>query len=91
MQWLRRTLAQADGIHGDVGDDSPVDDVLSARIKNFQLRRGLNADGVVGPETLIHLGAMDKDRQIPTLSAVGGVAWTGTGQAVTRLSRLTSR
>ena len=91
VQWLRRTLAQADGIHGDVGDDSPVDDELSARIKNFQLRHGLNADGVVGPETLIHLGAMGKDRQMPTLSAVGGVAQAGTEQAVTRLSRLTSK
>ena len=85
VQWLRGILAQVDGIHSDVGGDSPVDDELAARIKNFQRRYGLNADGIVGPETLIHLVAMSKDPQVPTLSVVGRTA-----QAVTRLSKLTS-
>ncbi len=86
VQWLRRILAQVDGIHSDVGDDSPVDHELATRIKNFQRRYGLNADGIVGPETLIHLIAMGKDPQVPTLSVVG---WTA--QVVTRLSKLTSK
>lgn len=86
VQWLRRILAQVDGIHSDVGDDSPVDHELATRIKNFQRRYGLNADGIVGPETLIHLIAMGKDPQVPTLSVVGRTA-----QVVTRLSKLTSK
>jgi general secretion pathway protein A len=88
VRWLRGIFARVDGIESDVGDDSSIDGELLARIKNFQRRRGLKADGIVGPETLIHLEALGNDPKVPMLSDVGRTAQNSTGQAVTRISKL---
>lgn len=47
---LRARLARMDG--ADYGDAAVFDDVLTDAVKRFQLRHGLNDDGVVGPKTL---------------------------------------
>lgn len=88
VRWLREIFARVDGIESDVRDDSPIDHQLATRIKVFQRRRGLQADGIVGPETLIHLGALGNDPGVPTLGLVRHTAQRSTEHVVTRLSQL---
>ncbi len=88
LRWLREVFAQLDGVKGKAPVDSPIDRALAARIKDFQRRRGLKADGIVGPETLIHLSNMSKDSDYPTLSSARHAASSSAANFVTRLSRL---
>ncbi len=58
--WLRKQLAKLDGEVATAADNPLFDAALSHRIEQFQRERGLNPDGNVGPQTLIHLiGASD--------------------------------
>ncbi|MGH8659152.1 MAG: AAA family ATPase [Gammaproteobacteria bacterium] len=50
VQWLRERLGVAAS-----GDPSYFDQQLKARVLQFQRERGLKADGIVGPRTMIHL------------------------------------
>jgi general secretion pathway protein A len=88
VRWLREVFARLDGIESDARIDSPIDRKLSARIRDFQRRRGLKADGIVGPETLIHLANLGNDAELPTLSPVRHAATGITDHVVTRLSQL---
>ena len=45
------------------------DDLLRARVMSFQRSRGLKPDGIVGPQTIIHL-----DNAVPEPPAVPGSA-----------------
>jgi general secretion pathway protein A len=58
--WLRQRLAMLDGDVSLAADNHLFDAALSRRIEQFQRERGLNPDGNVGPQTLIHMiGASD--------------------------------
>jgi len=61
VSWLRRALP-GDGPRFRQGDDV-YDGELAETVRDFQRSRGLVADGIVGPLTLIHLN---------TLTGVGG-------------------
>ncbi len=55
VEWLSRQIAVAQGRTTEVRNDSAFDDALLRQVKEFQLTAGLVPDGVVGPQTLIHL------------------------------------
>ncbi len=58
--WLRKRLAMLDGDASVAADNPLFDAALSRRVEQFQRERGLNPDGSVGPQTLIHMiGASD--------------------------------
>ncbi len=57
---MRARLSAIDGI--DLGDEPVFDDALEAAVKAFQLRHGLNDDGVAGPKTLAAINASPEDR-----------------------------
>ncbi|MEM9812182.1 MAG: L,D-transpeptidase family protein [Pseudomonadota bacterium] len=57
---LRGRLGRIDGV--DYGDIPLFDPDLEAAVKAFQLRKGLNDDGVVGPQTRAALNASPVDR-----------------------------
>ena len=69
VQWLRTVFARVDGLTMEAGSAAPFDAELAERVKEFQRRRGLRSDGIVGPETLIHLSTVIRDSEKPTLSA----------------------
>lgn len=55
VEWLSRQLALAQGRTTQGQKNPAFDDVLLRQVKEFQLAAGLAPDGVVGPQTLIHL------------------------------------
>jgi general secretion pathway protein A len=65
VEWLSKALAQVQGA-ASTGNDNVYDDALMARVKQFQLARGLTPDGAVGPQTLIRLSSA-ADRAAPRL------------------------
>ncbi len=66
--WLRRTLGRVPG-YSVTDQTSPVYDTeLRAQVMRFQSSRGLEEDGIVGPETLIQLNTVLNDPGVPTLS-----------------------
>ncbi|MBI2218385.1 MAG: AAA family ATPase [Candidatus Rokubacteria bacterium] len=69
VDWLRRRLAAIDG--GSVTAKVPdlYDGELRERVVTFQRSRALDADGVVGEETLIHLMLALPEPGMPRLSA----------------------
>ena len=55
MLWLREQFRALDGTPVVSADVRVYDDALSTRVRAFQTGRSLKVDGVVGPETLVHL------------------------------------
>ncbi|MCA1852213.1 MAG: peptidoglycan-binding protein, partial [Beggiatoa sp.] len=53
--WLREQFRALDGAPVVSADARVYDDDLSTRVRAFQTSRSLKVDGVVGPETLVHL------------------------------------
>jgi len=66
--WLRQRLASALG--APVGDAPRFDRELARRLRDFQRRNDLRADGVAGPHTWIRLNA-SLDAGVPTLARAG--------------------
>ncbi|MFA7269723.1 MAG: AAA family ATPase [Sterolibacterium sp.] len=59
VQWVRRQLAQAQGIEMPAAArDSVFDEALVRQVKQFQLEQGLIPDGAVGPQTLMRLSSV---------------------------------
>jgi general secretion pathway protein A len=80
VQWLRTIFARVDGLAVEAGNAA-----LAERVKHFQRRRGLRSDGIVGPETLIHLSTLIRDSDKPTLSAASVSAAEGVEPTVAYL------
>lgn len=60
VQWLGKQLAQLHGKAAETTKDQVFDEAMMRQVKQFQLAQGLIPDGVVGPETMMHLsGAAD--------------------------------
>lgn len=68
--WLRERLTQLDG--GQLTAEQPelYDEALRARVVEFQRRRSIAPDGVVGSETLLYLTAGLRDHDAPSLGQV---------------------
>ena len=78
----QRKFLSADAASNDVSSEA----ALAARIKDFQRRRGLYADGIAGPETLIHLSRAKRDSAMPRLSAASVPAAQGVKSTVAYIS-----
>lgn len=66
VQWLQKALQSRDGVKAPA---KVFDLQLEQRLRNFQHSRGLVADGIAGPRTLIHLNNLLDHPQIPLLAA----------------------
>jgi general secretion pathway protein A len=69
VEWLRLRMAEADGAPPGGPQSDVFDEALRARVIAFQRSKGLEADGVVGENTLIHLTSRDPD--VPRLRRPG--------------------
>ncbi len=67
--WLRRQLSLATGRRLPNMTSPRYDNVLSERVRQFQISHGLAADGVAGIRTLIALSELDRGPQTPVLNA----------------------
>lgn len=65
VQWLQNALAHVDGINTSA---VKFDQQLEQRIRVFQRSHGLEADGIAGPRTLIHLNNV-LEQAVPLLLA----------------------
>jgi len=80
VQWLRRLIAEVpDGGLAYV-DSGNFDKSLKEALKLFQRSRGLAADGIAGPRTLIQLRNVAGTPGIPRLMPKATVAATAVGQ-----------
>ncbi|HSS63516.1 MAG TPA: AAA family ATPase [Gammaproteobacteria bacterium] len=78
VRWLRDALGSIDGGEASSGDNERFDAALLERVKAFQRERGLDVDGIVGPQTFVHLNLMASREGAPSLAAAtdaGGRAW----------------
>lgn len=66
-QWLSETLDQIEGKTSMQEPQLVFDGELERRVKNFQRRNRLTADGVVGQQTLIRLTSAVDDPSTPSL------------------------
>ena len=66
--WLRNQLAAANGSAPATQDAIIFDEALTNEVIAFQRQRGLRVDGLVGSETLVHLGAVNTQAGEPVLS-----------------------
>jgi general secretion pathway protein A len=69
VEWLRLRIAEADGAPPGGPQSDVFDEALRARVIALQRSKGLEADGVVGENTLIHLTSRDPD--VPRLGRPG--------------------
>ena len=69
VAWLNRQLAR--GREEGLAVDAVFDDALVRRVKQFQLAQGLIPDGIIGPQTLMHLTTLS-DESAPKLAPAPG-------------------
>jgi len=67
VQWLREKLKQATGLSSIAPDPLLFDEGLKSLVQDFQRSRELNADGVVGARTFIHLNNLSRQSTVPRL------------------------
>lgn len=65
--WLRRNLERLDGKQTANAHPEIFDRELKERVLAFQRARELNADGLVGEKTLIHLTSLTNSDDVPLL------------------------
>ena len=71
VEWVRQRLAIVEGQPAaGVGSDV-YDAELKDRVVSFQKSRSLQADGIVGEETVLHLVMASRDQTVPLLAAAG--------------------
>jgi general secretion pathway protein A len=66
IQWLGKQLAQLDGKAPETSNNQLFDEPMLRQVKRFQLDQGLNPDGRVGAQTMMHLIAAT-DATVPKL------------------------
>ena len=70
VQWLREQMNLVDEMTFGHEDPKPYDQDLREAVRRFQIVRGLQPDGIAGPQTLIHLKS-----QLPGASPVLNAQW----------------
>ncbi len=71
VQWLENQLALIQGNTAQRRTNKVFDDVLSRQVEVFQFSEGLKTDGIVGPQTFVHLNAA-LSRRAPALNRKDG-------------------
>lgn len=66
VQWIDAQLAIIQGRKALTGETLTYDNQLVTQVKQFQLAEGLVPDGVIGPQTIIHLST-EAGSKAPTL------------------------
>jgi general secretion pathway protein A len=69
--WLRRQLAEADNRPVSEPVSELFDAELAQRVREFQRRHGLQADGLAGPDTLLILTSLAPAPDTPRLVPAG--------------------
>ncbi len=72
VQWLREKLKQATGLASIAPDPMLFDEGLKRLVQDFQRSRELDADGVVGARTIIHLNNLSPRAGVPRLLVDAG-------------------
>lgn len=72
VAWLRQQLQQSTGLTSIAPDPTRFDAGLEELVRTFQRDNALNADGVAGPLTLIHLNNKQQRPSVPRLGVVNG-------------------
>ncbi|MDH3597346.1 MAG: peptidoglycan-binding protein, partial [Rhodospirillales bacterium] len=67
VAWLKGRLAEIFGEPRAEVQEAVFDSELREKVMAFQRSRGLEADGIVGTRTLIHLNTVAKDSGVPLL------------------------
>ena len=70
--WLRDRVQKATGLAAIAPNPALYDESLSELVREFQRNHGLQADGIAGPRTLIHLNSLERDLSVPRLGVVNG-------------------
>lgn len=68
--WLKQRLGQVPGVALEEPNSTLFDAALRESVRTFQRRHGLEADGIVGPETLIQLNTAAGLPDIPRLRSI---------------------
>ena len=66
VDWLVAQLSLIDGDHPPAGTGYVYDELIEARVRDFQANVGLTPNGIAGPLTWIHLNGVEAT-DIPTL------------------------
>ncbi len=69
VDWLQTQLALSEGGTVSLVAGAVFDEALERRVKRFQISVGLVPDGIVGPQTWIHLNSVGKS-DIPRLDQI---------------------
>lgn len=67
VSWVRSRLKALLGDRYDVGAGNLYNAVLANAVREFQTRRGLQVDGIVGIETLIEINSATRGLEVPRL------------------------
>lgn len=68
VTWLRNVLERIDRAPSATDDPLFFDTALSDRVKTFQRKAQLPADGIVGAQTMIHMLGAIADPDTPRLT-----------------------
>lgn len=71
VEWLDRQVTLASGLKYQPRTNLTYDDELVSQVKQYQLSEGLIPDGIVGPQTIIHLNTTIESNE-PLLSMIKG-------------------
>jgi len=71
VEWVRQRLGEIDGGPAPARNREVFDEDLRARVIAFQRSRSIQADGIVGEETLIQLSTAQRDDRSPRLTRTG--------------------
>ena len=90
IRWLREMLAKTPESNVVDSESGAYDGALTAAVRRFQAARGLQADGIAGPRTLIQLQNAASIAGTPRLMESGSaVAAKVAGQATAQDSAAT--
>jgi general secretion pathway protein A len=67
VKWLESRLRRVQGSAVPLRKDPVFDALLLERVKKYQMSKGLKADGIAGPKTLIHLSIDASSSKMPLL------------------------
>ena len=67
VAWAKQNLSRLDGGADSETGPAYFDTDLEDRVRKLQLAYGIQADGIIGPETLFALSALDESGRRPSV------------------------